>query len=146
MVAIGDRAARRLDAVDRLRILVHMVWMVVWVAFTLGAAAVVFLFASVVARSESPSPEDQGLRAFWRDFRSGLRHGRRREAAGAAHVGPAHPPRPVDTSMDEFFAATEVSTPAYVDAEELGEVLHRARERAVQPLHRHGARLRGPGA
>ena len=145
MVAIGDRSARRLDAADGLRILVLMVWMVVWVGITLGAAAVVFLFASVVARSESPAPDDQGLRAFWRDFRSGLRRGRR-EAAGAAHVGTVQPSRPVDTSMDEFFAATEVSTPAYVDAEELGEVLHRARERAVQPLHRHGARLRGPGA
>ncbi len=32
------------------RILVGMVWMFVWLGLTLGVAAVVFLFASVVAR------------------------------------------------------------------------------------------------
>jgi hypothetical protein len=143
VVLIGGRAVRRLDGFTRLRILDLMVWMFVWLGITLGAAAVVFLFASVVARSESPSPDDQGLRAFWRDFRSGLFHGRRRQGSGEP-VRPVRLPRPVETSMDEFFAATEVSTPAYVDAEELGEVLHRARDRAVRPLHHHGTHPRVP--
>ncbi len=114
-----------------------MVWMFVWLAIALGAAAVVFLFASVVARSESQATgrpaESQGLRAFWRDFRSGLRPGRRGRVEGH-HVGVVRMPKPVDSSIDEFFTAAEVSTPAYVDAEELTDVLHRARER-VRPQH-----------
>jgi hypothetical protein len=142
VVAIAGRAVGRLDAPVRLRILVLMVWMFVWLGIALGAAAVVFLFASVVARSESPSPDEQGLRAFWRDFRSGLGRGRRRKVAGAEPVGTVRLARPVETSMDDFFAATEVSTPAYVDAEELSEVWHRARDRAVRPLHHHGVRRR----
>jgi selenocysteine lyase/cysteine desulfurase len=120
-----------------------MVWMFVWLGITLAAAGVVFLFASVVARSESPSADDQGLRAFWRDFRSGLRLRRapRRDADGRA-VGPVRMPKPVETSMDEFFTATQVSSRAYVDAEELTDVLHRARERATRPLHGYAERVR----
>jgi len=114
-----------------------MVWMFVWLAIALGAAAVVFLFASVVARSESQATgattDSQGLRGFWRDFRSGLRPRRGGRVEGQ-HVGTVRMPKPVDTGIDEFFTATEVSTPAYVDAEELSDVLHRARER-VRPLH-----------
>lgn len=114
-----------------------MVWMFVWLAIALGAAGVVFLFASVVARSDDQASgramDGQGLRAFWRDFRSGLHLGRRRRVEGH-HVGTVRMPKPVDTGIDEFFTATEVSTPAYVDAEELTDVLHRARER-VRPLH-----------
>ncbi|OLT46846.1 hypothetical protein [Cellulosimicrobium sp. CUA-896] len=119
-----------------------MAWMFVWLGITLGAAAVVFLFASVVARAETPAPDDEGLRGFWRNFRSGLRGGRRREPRGTERPATVRLPRPVDTSMDDFFAATEVHTPAYVDAEELTEVWHRARERAVRPLHHHGVRAR----
>ena len=119
-----------------------MVWMFVWLGLTLGVAAVVFLFASVVARSEAQASgaregrpgDDQGMRAFWRDFRAGLRRRRRRGDLDAHHVGTVRMPRPVDTSIDEFFTATEVTSNAYVDAEELTDVLHRARER-VRPLH-----------
>jgi len=118
-----------------------MVWMFVWLGLTLGVAAVVFLFASVVARSDAQSsgvpgdrPDEQGLRAWWRDFRSGVRLRRRRGALEAHHVGTVRMPRPVDTNMDDFFTATEVTSNAYVDAEELTDVLHRARER-VRPLH-----------
>lgn len=122
------------------RILDLMVWMFVWLGLTLGVAAVVFLFASVVARSEAQSsaqgdrPGEQGMRGFWRDFRSGLRRRRRRGNLDAHHVGTVRMPRPVDTSIDDFFTATEVTSRAYVDAEELTDVLHRARER-VRPLH-----------
>ncbi|QJW37129.1 hypothetical protein [Cellulosimicrobium protaetiae] len=117
-----------------------MVWMFVWLGLTLGVAAVVFLFASVVARSEAQSTaaqgdrSDEGMRAFWRDFRSGLRRRRRRGGLDAHHVGTVRMPRPVDTSIDDFFTATEVTSNAYVDAEELTDVLHRARAR-VRPLH-----------
>ncbi|WP_454044256.1 hypothetical protein [Cellulosimicrobium sp. Marseille-Q8652] len=127
-----------------------MVWMFVWLGIALGAAAVVFLFASVVARSESAATDEQGLGGFWRNFRAGLRPGRRgRDQEAARHVGTVRLPKPVDSTMDEFFTATEVSSRAYVDAEELTEVLHRARERATRPLHAHAERSRGsavPGA
>lgn len=117
--------------------------MFVWLAIALGAAAVVFLFASVVARSEPGTSAEQGPRAFWRDFRSGLRRGRpSRSARQGQRIGSVRIPQPVETNMDDFFAATEVSTPAYVDAEELTDVLHRARDRAVRPLHVHGDRNR----
>jgi hypothetical protein len=127
-----------------------MVWMFVWLGIALGAAAVVFLFASVVARSESAATDDQGLGGFWRNFRGGLRPGRSpRGQQEARHVGTVRAPKPVDSTMDEFFTATEVSSRAYVDAEELTEVLHRARERATRPLHGHTERSRSstlPGA
>ena len=124
------------------RILEGMVWMFVWLGLTLGVAAVVFLFASVVARAEAQSTGatgdrrdgEQGMRAFWRDFRSGLRRRRRRGDNPGQHVATVRMPRPVDTSIDDFFTATQVSSNAYVDAEELTDVLHRARER-VRPLH-----------
>ena len=123
-----------------------MVWMFVWLMITLGVAAVVFLFASVVARSDAPATDraaaDQGLRAFWRNFRSGLRRGRPRGRVEGHHVGTVRMPKPVDTGIEEFFAATEVSSRAYVDAEELTDVLHHARERAARPFHTGGDRSR----
>ncbi|WP_435735572.1 hypothetical protein V5D56_12015 [Cellulosimicrobium sp. PMB13] len=120
-----------------------MVWMFVWLGIALGAAAVVFLFASVVARTESAATDDQGLGGFWRNFRAGMRPRRGpRAPQEARHVGTVRLPKPVDSTMDEFFTATEVSSRAYVDAEELTEVLHRARERATRPLHVHAERSR----
>lgn len=118
--------------------------MFVWLGIALGAAVVVFLFASVVARSESGTPDEQGWGAFWRNFRSGLRPARRpRRLDQAHHVATVRMPKPVDSTIDEFFTATEVTQRAYVDAEELTDVLHRARER-VRPLHGHGDRARNP--
>jgi hypothetical protein len=141
VVLIGPPGVATVAARASTRILDLMVWMFVWLGLTLGVAAVVFLFASVVARSEAQSSgaqgdrsADEGMRAFWRDFRSGLRRRRRRGALDAHHVGTVRMPRPVDTSIDDFFTATEVTSNAYVDAEELTDVLHRARER-VRPLH-----------
>jgi selenocysteine lyase/cysteine desulfurase len=123
-----------------------MVWMFVWLGLTLGAAAVVFLFASVVARSDAPTTgqraDEQGLRGFWRNFRSGVRRGRPRGRVEGHHVGTVRMPKPVDTGIEEFFAATEVSSRAYVDAEELTDVLHHARERAARPFHTGGDRSR----
>jgi hypothetical protein len=42
---------------------------------------------------------------------------------------------PVDMGMSEFFAATIESKPGYVDAEELTDVLNRARDQAQKTLH-----------
>jgi hypothetical protein len=41
----------------------------------------------------------------------------------------------VDTDMDAFFAATIESAPGYVDADELSDVLQRARHQARTTLH-----------
>src|SRR5690606_7795171 len=94
-----------------------------------------------VARSEAQATGaqgdrsgEQGMRAFWRDLRSGLRRRRRRGNLDAHHIGTARMPRPVDTRLDDIVTATEVTPNQYVDAEELTDVLHRARER-VRPLH-----------
>lgn len=119
-----------------------MLWMFVFLGIALVAAVVVFLFASVVTRiddrNEQPGPP-VGIRGFWRDFRSGLTRWRRRSDDDRAAAASA---APVDTGMEEFFAATEVADPAYMDADEITDVLHRARERAAHTLH--GATVRRP--
>jgi len=102
-----------------------MITFVVWVLASLVLAAAVFLVANVMERRESTTGEIPGLRRFARDFVSGLRQRDRRS-------GPAVP---VDTDMDDFFAATIESAPGYVDAEELSDVLQRARAQARTTLH-----------
>ncbi|GAA1727549.1 hypothetical protein GCM10009809_24090 [Isoptericola hypogeus] len=102
-----------------------MITFVVWVLGSLVLAAVVFLVANVMERRDPSTDEAPGLRRFVRDFVSGLRRRDRRS-------GPA---APVDTDMDDFFAATIESAPAYVDAEELSDVLQRARAQARTTLH-----------
>jgi hypothetical protein len=97
---------------------------VVWVALSILLALAVFLVANVMERREaSDESAPGGLLQFWRDFRSGLRRGRRGSV------------RPVETDMDAFFAATVESAPGYVDADELTDVLQRAREQARHTLH-----------
>jgi len=60
---------------------------------------------------------------------------------GAPSVWVGKPPvvkpdtKPVDMGMSEFFAATIESKPGYVDAEELTDVLNRARDQAQKTLH-----------
>jgi len=123
-----------------------MFWMFVFLGIALVAAVVVFLFASVVTRIDDRNDRTGppvGLKGFWRDFVSGLtswRRSRRDEHAGRSTV------EPVDTGMDEFFAATEVDDPAYIDADEITDVLHRARERATHTLHSAGVRRPATGA
>ncbi len=116
--------------------------MFVFLGIALVAAVVVFLFASVVTRIDDRNEQQGppvGLRGFWRDFRSGLSSWRRRSDDDRAAAASA---TPVDTGMEEFFAATEVADPAYIDADEITDVLHRARERAAHTLH--GATVRRP--
>jgi hypothetical protein len=97
---------------------------VVWVGLSILLALAVFLVASVMERRDARDEQAPGgVAQFWRDFRSGLR----RAGRGSA--------KPVETDMDAFFAATVESAPGYVDADELGDVLQRAREQARHTLH-----------
>jgi len=112
--------------------------MFVFLGIALVAAVLVFLFASVVTRIDDRNERQGppvGIKGFWRDFRSGLASWRRRpgRSEGASSA-------PVDTGMEEFFAATEVEDPAYMDADEITDVLQRARERAAHTLHGAGVR------
>lgn len=105
-----------------------MLTFVVWCLVTLVLVATVFLVAHVMERAEA-TPGDEtvgGVRGWWRNFRSGLRL-RRDEV-----------PRPVDTDLDTFFADRVEAGPAYVDAEEIGDVLQRARQQARSTLHPNG--------
>jgi hypothetical protein len=105
-----------------------MLTLVVWCLVTLLLVATVFLVAHVMQRAEA-APGDVtlgGVRGWWRSFRSGL--SLRRDAV----------PGPVDTDLDTFFAGTVEAGPAYVDAEEIGDVLQRAREQARSHLHPNG--------
>jgi hypothetical protein len=101
---------------------------VVWIGLSMLLAVTVFLVASVMERRDAADDVDRGgLVQFWRDFRAGLRGRRSGWTAGV--------PRPRDTDMDAFFAATIESAPGYVDADELTDALQRARVQARQTLH-----------
>lgn len=102
-----------------------MVTLIVWLLSALLLLTAVFLVASVMERSQGvpgDAPEGNGIVAFWRAFRAGLRH-RGRVA------------RPIDTTMESFFADRVEEGPAYVDAEQLADVLARAREQATRHIH-----------
>lgn len=102
-----------------------MITFVVWVLASLVLAGAVFLVANVMERRDGDGDGTSAFGRFWRDFASGLRRQERRRTVSA----------PVDTDMDEFFAATIESAPGYVDADELSDVLHRARVQARSTLH-----------
>lgn len=70
----------------------------------------------VVVLAAAASPDSHGVRAFVRDLRAGLsaRFGRDRAA-----VEPEVEVEPVDTSLDEFFAATATDQSAYFAADGL---------------------------
>jgi len=105
-----------------------MLTMVVWTFVALVAAALVLVVASV-AEGRSGGPSD-GVRGFLRSVWAGLRGLR----AGSATRSDARAAveEPADSSLDDFFAATEVQDPAYVAVEDLTETLARARERAAR--------------
>jgi hypothetical protein len=115
-----------------------MLWMYVFLGIALVAAVAVFLFASVVTRTDDRNERQGppvGIKGFWRDFRAGLSSWRRRtDEDRAAAV------KPVDTGMEEFFAATEVHDAAYMDADEITDALQRAKARATHTLHSAGVR------
>ncbi len=103
-----------------------MLSFVVWLVVALVLVVAVFLVASVMARGEDvpgDGPYGSGITGFWTSFRAGLRHGARRRE------------RPVDTDLEAFFAGTVEQGPAYVDAEQISEVLVQARQKATRPLH-----------
>ncbi|WP_203754907.1 hypothetical protein [Cellulomonas chitinilytica] len=104
------------------------------VLVALVVAAAVLLVASAVAGGAS----DDG-RGPLRSFRAGLaarRHPDEEQRAAAI----AASAEPVDVSLDELLSANAEHGAAYLDVDELGATLHRARERAarVLPLTRRG--------
>ena len=132
-----------------------MWWSVILLVVCLVLAVSVFVVASQMDAPSSSSSDDF---SFVQWFRSGLarlkgdskrrREGRRygasavaTHAVGAPSVWVGKPPverpdtSPVDMGMSEFFAATIESKPGYVDAEELTDVLYRARGQAQKTLH-----------
>lgn len=78
------------------------------VAIAILASVVVVVLAAAV------SPESEGVRAFFQDLRAGLaaRLGGSQDAAD-----PGEDIEPVDTSLDEFFAATATDENPYVAAD-----------------------------
>ncbi|MCP2263812.1 hypothetical protein ACFQHV_05605 [Promicromonospora thailandica] len=130
-----------------------MWWSVILLVVCLVLAVGVFVVAS---QMDAPSNKEEFSALQW--FRSGVAHlrgdatrrkdGRRHgasavatHAVGAPSVWVGKPPvvrpdtSPVDMGMSEFFAATIESKPGYVDAEELTDVLNRARDQAQKTLH-----------
>src|SRR5690606_10945937 len=130
-----------------------MWWSVILLVVCLVLAVGVFVVAS---QMDAPSTKDDFSFVQW--VRSGLshlrgdserrRHGRRygasavaTHAVGAPSVWVGKPRQqrpdtsPVDMGMSEFYAATVESAPGYVDAEELTDVLNRARDQAQKTLH-----------
>ncbi|MFC4629857.1 hypothetical protein ACFO6V_16535 [Promicromonospora alba] len=131
-----------------------MWWSVILLVVCLVLAVGVFVVAS---QMDAPSNRSEEF-SFLQWFRSGIAHirgdakrrkdGRRlgasavaTHAVGAPSVWVGKPPvvkpdtKPVDMGMSEFFAATIESKPGYVDAEELTDVLNRARDQAQKTLH-----------
>lgn len=132
-----------------------MWWSVILLVVCLVLAVSVFVVAS---QMDAPSNSSNDDTSFLQWFRSGIsrlrrdskrhREGRRygasavaTHAVGAPSVWVGKPPvvrpdiSPVDMGMSEFFAATIESKPGYVDAEELTDVLYRARGQAQKTLH-----------
>jgi hypothetical protein len=105
-----------------------MVTFVVWCVIALLLLVAVFLVANVMERRDDTSVESvhgRGVTGFWRSFRAGLRREGRRRAV----------PEAVETDLDTFFAGTVETGPAYVDAEQMADVIQRARLQASRQLH-----------
>ncbi|RZS61422.1 hypothetical protein [Xylanimonas ulmi] len=110
-----------------------MLSILVWLVVAVALVTAVFLLASVMERGErlpGEPPTDGGLGGFWRSFRAGLRHPARR-ASG----------KPVDTDLAAFFADGAQEGPGYLDAEEITDVLARARQQATRQRHVDAGRL-----
>ncbi|WP_425954528.1 hypothetical protein [Xylanimonas sp. McL0601] len=104
-----------------------MLTFVIWLVVALLLLTAVFLLASVMERGDGvpgDAPYGSGIAGFWRSFRAGLRHRGRRAAV-----------RPVDTDLEAFFSDNVEQGPAYVDAEQITDVLVRARQQATRQLH-----------
>ena len=107
-----------------------MLTMVVWTLVALAAAALVLVVASV---AETPSGDGgAGIRGYLDDVRAGVRTLRGERGREARQARRAADEDEVESTLDDFFAATEVQAPAYVAVEDLTETLARARERAAR--------------
>jgi hypothetical protein len=132
-----------------------MWWSVILLVVCLVLAVSVFVVASQMDAPSSGSTEEFSFLRWFRSVVARLRgdakrrrQGRRYGASAVATHAVGAPsvwvgkPRvikpdtsPVDMGMSEFFAATIESKPGYVDAEELTDVLSRARDQAQKTLH-----------
>jgi hypothetical protein len=102
-----------------------MLALIIWLISALVLVTAVFVVASVMERGQGVPgdvPEGSGFVVFWRSFRAGLRH----------HGRVA---RPVDTNLDMMLAQGVEDGPAYVDAEQLADVIARARQQATRHIH-----------
>jgi|GEM_PF-2450366 len=72
----------------------------------------------VVVAAAFASPEGQGFRAFFRDLRSGLS-----DRLGAGRSERTPDVEPVDSSLEDFFAATATDQDAYVAADGLANTI-----------------------
>lgn len=95
-----------------------MATLIVWTLIAIGAAALVLVVASAA------SGRTGGVRTFVHDLRAGLQEYRSRGSESPA----ANPePAPVDTTLDEFFAAAQVDDDPYLRVDDLTDTLARAR-------------------
>lgn len=104
-----------------------MVTMVVSTVLALATASAVLVVAGAAGGRSDERPT--GVGPYLADVRAGLRSWR---SERRGHARPAPAAGPVDTTMDDLFAATEVQDPAYLGVEDLTETLARARERAAR--------------
>lgn len=95
---------------------------VIGILVALLVAGLVLLVASVTSAGDSQGTPWQSFRAGWKA------RGTRDEAAAAAEA------EPVDLKLVEFLTVTADEGDAYLHVEELGEGLHRAREKAARVL------------
>lgn len=113
-----------------------MLGMFVWWGIALLVACVVFVYAGTVAGMES-GREGRGVRGFFDDVRGAIQSVRDRRAERREHrrdgtSAPAEPDQSaVDTPMGDFFAATQESGPAYMDATDVSESWARTGARAA---------------
>ena len=86
------------------------------------AVVLVAVLASVLVLvlAAAVSPEGQGFGAFARDLRAGLAARFGRDRGAADEVGDVEP---VDTNLDDFFAATSTEQDAYFAADRLAHGL-----------------------
>lgn len=86
---------------------------------------------AVIVAAAAVSADGQGVRDFFRDLRGGLsaRFGAGRDEA------PAEELEPVDTSLDDFFAATTTQESAYVAADGLASTIEKVADGVARARH-----------
>ena len=105
-----------------------MLTMVLWTLLALATAILVLVVASAAGGDGEDRPT--GVHAYLADVRAGVRTWRSERRGGTATSRPAA--QPVETSIEDFFAASTERAPAYLGVDDLTDTLARARERATR--------------